>query len=123
MVFVFFDVGVAFAHDGAFVFAARDGFVVLDEVGVGRGGVAVHFIRVNVDAAVDPGATPRTIVDDHDVAAPDEVAAAPTPRAEVGTDGDTEAEADGAADEETGTRRRVDDDGIVSGHNDKRRVI
>src|ERR1700722_20850204 len=103
----------------AFVLAARDGFVVLDVVGVrGRRGVAVDVIGMNVDAAVGPGATPRAIVEDHDVAAPHEVAAAPSPRTEERADRYAEAEADGAADEEAGTRRREDDDRIVGRHDD-----
>ena len=42
VVVVFFDVGAAFADGGALVGAARDGFVVLDEVSVGRGVVTMH---------------------------------------------------------------------------------
>src|SRR5215813_5979770 len=126
---VFFDVRMTAAREFALVCAARDQFVMLDDTrwrgyGMPRSwSVAMHGrIRMDVGGAIDPGAAPRTIVDDHDVIAPAEVRITPSPRTEECANGDAEPKADRRAHREARTRSVVDDTRIVNRHDDEGRI-
>src|SRR5580765_2101756 len=117
------DVGMTAAREFAFVFATRNQFVVFDHA---RGSgdrtsrdrsVTMHGrVRMDVGTAIDPGASPRAIVDDHDVIAPAEVRIAPSPGAEECTDRNAEPEADHRAHHQARTRSEVNDTRIVGWH-------
>jgi len=89
--------------------AARNGSVTMN-----------RRIRVHVLAAVNPGAIPRAIVDDHNVIAPAQVRVSPSPGTEVCADGDAESQTDRAANHKAGPRGEIDDARIVSGDDYKR---
>src|SRR5579862_2903731 len=70
-----------------------------------RGCIASNSsLRVNVCAAVDPGSSPASVVDENRVPTPIKSgkAGAPAPRRDGGSDADPEAEANRATDYETG---------------------
>ena len=72
-------------------------------------------VGVNVDAAIDIGSGPGTVIDEDGVSAPAEACAIPAEAAECRSDGDDWAEADGSPDEEAGARSVEDDAGVIDG--------
>src|SRR4029077_337219 len=118
---VLFNVRVTFARVAAFLFAAVDEFMVLDDARRRAAEYAAwtrpvtvdRRIGVDVGAAIDPGAIPAGVVDVDHVIVPAEAAGRPHPGTEIGADADAEAEADCAANEEARAGCEVHDTRIV----------
>ena len=74
------------------------------------------FVRMNVLAAVDPGASPAGIVNEDVVPAPIKpiIVWSPTPRPEKSSDGHAKAETNPASHDESGPRREENDSRVVS---------
>src|SRR5580700_8348414 len=80
------------------------------------------FIRVHVNAPVDPSAAPRMVVDIQAMSAPIEAAVAPAPRPEKSADANSEAESNSASHKKAGARRKEDDARIIVRHHDVSRI-
>ena len=79
---------------------------------------------MNVRAAVHPGSSPASVVDENRVPTPikSSKAGAPAPRPEDRSDGHPEAEANRAAHHETSSWSDENDRWTVIGHNDEGRI-
>ena len=89
-----------------------------------RGCIAPNFVRVNVRAAVDPGSSPASVVDENRVPTPIKSGkpGAPAPRPEGRSDRHPEAEANRATDYETRPWSDENDRWAVIRHNDESRI-
>src|SRR5580698_1703546 len=81
-------------------------------------------VGVSIAGAIGPGSAPARIIDEDGVRTPVEAdaAASPTPGSEESADAHSEAEADGAANEESGARRQEHDGRIIEGHHHECRI-
>src|ERR1039458_1826862 len=80
-------------------------------------------IGMDVGSMVDVGACPWAMVDEQGVVAPAEACAEPPEAPEGYAEGYGGTEADGATDEEAGSRRAKDDEGVVDGDIVEVRII